>query len=418
MHIRLLILGSLGEFVPLIRQAKERGLYTVVCDGYPNGIGKQYADAAYTIDVGDTAAMAALCQEERITHILTSYSDYLFESMIRIAEAAGLPAYYAKERLPYYRNKQIMKDMLLSLNIATPKFCTLSKDFSSTALAGFTYPLVAKPLDKYGSRGVMVLNSLAELRANFDHICETSQTKAVLVDEYHTGYEFNMMTWVHQGTVHVLSIADREKSPIGAHEIPISSRNVYPSLYAATLYEPARSILQKVAEFTGQTEGALSMQFFWRPGEPISVCEVAGRFFGYEHELLSYVSELSTDTLLLDSVSDPAALSRSLLHHSPFFTTVSAVLYFHGKPGKTVQSMEALYDVATLEGVRDSWIFYKEGETIVKHGPNPYVARFYIAGETRAAVDALTRKIVSMASVRATDGEEVLYPTSVTKYIL
>ena len=51
----------------------------------------------------------------------------------------------------------------------------------------------------------------------------------ILVEEYNDGYEFNMMTWVRHGKVHVISIADREKTFVAKGEIPISTRNVYPS---------------------------------------------------------------------------------------------------------------------------------------------------------------------------------------------
>ena len=87
----------------------------------------------------------------------------------------------------------------------------------------------------------------------------------ILVEEYNDGYEFNMMTWVHKGKVHVISIADREKTDIGPGEIPISTRNVYPSCLYEQVVAPATDLLQCYADKTGQKEGALSMQFFWKP---------------------------------------------------------------------------------------------------------------------------------------------------------
>lgn len=62
----------------------------------------------------------------------------------------------------------------------------------------------------------------------------------------------------------------------------------------------ATDILQNYIRYTGQTEGALSMQFFWKPGRGIQVCEIAGRFFGYEHELTDMVYGFQTEELLLD----------------------------------------------------------------------------------------------------------------------
>ena len=55
---RLLVLGSMDEFVPLVSKAHERGIYVVVCDGYENGPAKQVADARYDVDIRDYDAVA------------------------------------------------------------------------------------------------------------------------------------------------------------------------------------------------------------------------------------------------------------------------------------------------------------------------------------------------------------------------
>ncbi len=102
---RLLILGSLREFVQLIQTAKSRGIYTIVCDGYPDSVGKKIADKSYDIDVGDTDRIVSICQLERVDGIITSFSDYLFECMVKIANKAGLKCYFSPEKLDYYRTE-------------------------------------------------------------------------------------------------------------------------------------------------------------------------------------------------------------------------------------------------------------------------------------------------------------------------
>ena len=273
MKQRLLILGSLREFVQLIQLAKSRRIYTIVCDGYPDSIGKQYADKAYDIDVGDTDRIVSICQLERVDGIITSFSDYLFECMVKIANKAGLKCYFSPEKLDFYRNKDVMKQMFYELSIPTAKYVRLPHDFTDNELFDLEFPVVVKPIDKYGSRGILVLYSIEEIRKYFSFICATSEIKEILVEEYNEGYEFNMMSWILDGKVHVISIADREKTPVCTNEIPISSRNVYPSRLINHVYDEAKGILQKIVNYTGQTSGVLSMQFFWSPGETISVCE-------------------------------------------------------------------------------------------------------------------------------------------------
>ena len=49
MKHRLLILGTLGEFEQLVQKAREKGYYTIVCDGYPDGPARKFADEAFQI---------------------------------------------------------------------------------------------------------------------------------------------------------------------------------------------------------------------------------------------------------------------------------------------------------------------------------------------------------------------------------
>ena len=61
---RLVVLGSMDEFVELVKTAQKRGIYVIVCDGYEDGPAKQVANKSYTIDVRDTDKIAAMCKEE------------------------------------------------------------------------------------------------------------------------------------------------------------------------------------------------------------------------------------------------------------------------------------------------------------------------------------------------------------------
>lgn len=416
MNHRLLILGSLREFVQLIEMARERGIYTIVCDGYADGEGKAAADKAYTVNPGEIEKIAEICRAEKVDAILTSFSDYLFECMVKIADKAGLPCYFRPEKLDYYRNKQKMKEMFQELGIASANHVCLKEDFTDQETSGLRFPVVSKPLDRYGSRGVYILNSPLEIRECFQKVKGYSQKPEILVEEYQDGFEFNMMTWVLEGRVYVLSLADREKTPVNQREIPISTRNVYPSCLMTEVYEDAREILQKVADYTGQKEGILSMQFFWNPGRGISVCEVAGRFLGYEHELIDYCSGLKVEELLLDYAYDKESLARLIKGHQPFFDDCCAVLYFHGKPGKKIADQKTARRLGELEQVEECWLFYREGEIIEEHGRNPYVARYYIRGKDRKDLDRLTEKIYREISITDEKGEEVIYRNEIPSY--
>lgn len=225
-----------------------------------------------------------------------------------------------------------------------------------------------------------------------------------------------MMTWVHKGKVHVISIADREKTDIGPGEIPISTRNVYPSCLYEQVVAPATDLLQCYADKTGQKEGALSMQFFWKPENGIQVCEIAARFFGYEHELTDMVYGFSIEDLLLNYLYDVPSLEQMLDQHDPRKPIChGAVLYFQGRLLQ-IRDLSVPKKLASHSAVEKPWIFYHEGESVIAHGPNPYVALYYISCPSRKELDQITGEFFTSMTIPSSDGKEVLYRNQMPDY--
>lgn len=83
------------------------------------------------------------------------------------------------------------------------------------------------------------------------------------------------------------------------------------------VYEKAKDVLKKFIDYTGQKWGPLCMQFFF--DTELYVCEIAGRFLAYEHEMISYVSGLNYEELLLDYLFDEEKVKKTLIKHSPYF---------------------------------------------------------------------------------------------------
>ena len=397
MKHKVLILGTLGEFTELVQKAKKRGYEVVVCDGYPDGIARKYADKDYTIPVTDIDSIAQMCREEKIDGIITSFSDLLLECMVKIAAKAGLPCYLKPEQLSWYRDKSACREVLDKLGLPTPGFRKVpvdllkqgSEEEIQKSVSGLQYPLISKPLDKYGSRGIFIIHDQGEIVTKALQTAEYTNCQEILIEEYNDGFEFNMMTWVSDGAVRVISIADREKTQVEEGMLPISTRNVYPSRFLSELEKNATDVLQRYIRHTGQMEGALSMQFFWKPDKGIQVCEIAGRFFGYEHELTDMVYGFNIEELLLAGVYQKEKISEMFAGHDVFHPVKhGAVLYFHGKLHKIADQTKA-YELAENEAVVKPWIFYETGDTVVEYGPNPYLALYYISAGSREKLDEI-----------------------------
>ena len=386
MKHRLLILGTLGEFVQLVQKSREKGYYTIVCDGYPDGPARKFADEAYQIPVTDTERIAELCREKEIDGIITSFSDLLLECMVKIADRAGLPCYLKPEQLPWYRDKSETRALLRKLELPTPGFRKIPtavledpdrKSRLKERLKGLRYPVVSKPLDKYGSRGIYISENLDELIEASQKTAEFSDMPEILVEEYNDGYEFNMMTWVLDGQVHVISIADREKTSVAKGEIPISTRNVYPSRLMAKVERPATELLQAYTDIV----------------------------YGFNME-----------ELLLASLYDRTKLQKMLTDHDIHKPhCCGAVIYFQGRL-LTIGDQSKAVLLGQKKEVEKPWIFYREGETVIEHGPNPYLALYYVKTENREEMDELTQEFYREMHILDPSGKEVAYQNQIPDY--
>lgn len=405
---RLVVLGSLGEFVSLVEHAKDRGIYTIVCDGYADGPAKKVADKAYNIDVRNPEAIAQMCKEEGVDGIIGSFSDLLFEQITKVADLAGLRWYAKPDKLDFYREKDKAKALMTKLGIRVPKNTQIASDFADSELDGFAFPLVIKPVNGYGSKGIYVVHSISEIRERFEMVSGRSsgQREMIQVEEYSHGREYNMMTWVVDGRVCPISIADREKNPQVGSALPTLNRLVYPAKAAVQIREEATAVLQKFADAVGQKEGALSMQFFYNE-HGVEVCEIAGRLFGYEHELVTHCCGLDIEKLLLDYVYDPDAVRETMLNHSIAFEKCCAGLYFVGIQDKVIADQTSARELAQDSHVIESVLFYNEGETIDNYGPKPYLARYYLTAESQEGIDAVTQHFFDNMHIAATDGSDV-----------
>lgn len=415
---RLLVLGTLDAFVLLVKKAKERGIYTIVCDGYANGAAREFADEDYVIPVTEIDEIAKLCKERDVDGIITSFSDLLTECMVKIADKAGIPCYLKPDQLKWYRDKAATRQLLEELGLPSPKHKKINKNSEITLemIQDLSFPMVTKPLDRYGSRGVFVAENLAKLNEYTKKAADFTGLNDILIEEYNSGYEFNMMTYVLDGKVQIISIADREKTQIGQGEIPISTRNVYPSCLRSKVWEDAKNLLQKYVDSTKQTEGPLSMQFFWNEEKGIQVCEIAARFFGYEHELVDMVFGFNMEDLLLNYLFDKEALKEMFeKHHFQEPKQHGAVLYFHGRL-LPIKDQSVAYELSNHEAVQRPWVFYSEGESVISHGRNPYVALYYITAPTREELDRISQHFFDTITIKSTDGQEVLYKNEIPKY--
>lgn len=330
---RILVLGSVEDFTALTKKLVERGAYTVVVDAAENGDAKRYATRSYNVDLNDSDKINDIIKCENIGKIITSFSDNLFELMVKYSHENKLPSYCPYETVMFLRDKIKMKQMFSELNIPHSKAQLINISSLKKNDIKLKYPFVLKPLDGWGSRGMFIINDFSELESHINESATYSITNpSVMIEEINDGHEINVQSWVRKGEIHYVNFGDRETSGRTRNKLQYLTRQKYPSFYYQRLKDIVKEYLTKVAAYVGITEGPLSIQLFYKDGE-ISVGEVAGRFFGMEQNLSILSNEIDRNELLVNMLFNPDANDEILKSFQAYNGRYSFGLFIKGKEG-------------------------------------------------------------------------------------
>lgn len=181
---KILLLGGSAQQVIAIETAKRLGYYTVLCDYLPDNPGQYHADKFYQVSTTDMEAILSVAKENNIDGILAYASDPAAPTAAYVAEKLNLPTnpYVAVNTLC---NKDIMRGFLKENGFSVP----LSKGFTSAEDAlndysDFQYPIIVKPVDSSGSKGVTVLYNGDGLPDALNFAFSFSRGRRIIIEEF------------------------------------------------------------------------------------------------------------------------------------------------------------------------------------------------------------------------------------------
>ena len=168
-------------------RAKEMGIRTVVANFYKteDSPSKQVADVAIDIDISDTDAMLKLIEEYHIDGIFVGWTDSHLPFYANICEKAGLPCCGTTEQFDILSNdKRRFKEECLKYGVPTPEIYKIDIDFKREDLDKIVYPVMVKPADGSGGRGIKKCNNEEELIEHYKELYDSSSSKKIVCKRY------------------------------------------------------------------------------------------------------------------------------------------------------------------------------------------------------------------------------------------
>lgn len=180
-----MLLGGIRYLLPVIKAAHEQGYYVITADYFPGNIAHKYSDEYVNVSIVDKEAVLKVARERKIDGILSFGVDPGVVAASYVQEQMRLPSFGPFESVDILQNKDKFRTFLTDNGFNTPK----SKGFSSldealSDLDWYEYPVIVKPTDSAGSKGVTRVDNVEKLKPALESAFEHSIKGKIIVEEF------------------------------------------------------------------------------------------------------------------------------------------------------------------------------------------------------------------------------------------
>lgn len=205
---KLLILGTSTGTREIINYAREKGVYTIVTDDRSPEVSmaKMWADEYWMINTSETETLAQKCKENGVSGVICGLSEFNIEMMIRLTDALGLPCYTTEASWHYSKDKDDFKKVCRELGVPVAKDFFVSKALTEEEVNAVEYPVVVKPVDQNGNRGISYCHSSEELIEAYRYALSCSKSDKVIIEKMLNGKEWYSYYAMADGEVRLIAL--------------------------------------------------------------------------------------------------------------------------------------------------------------------------------------------------------------------
>lgn len=372
--------GPLQESI--INRAKLMGLYTVGVDPVANATCRDAVDAFEVVGGQDYEGTCAVVEKYGIDAIVTAATDKPLVMMARIAEKYGFP-FYSVETAQWSTDKFQMKQRFVEGGVPCAKG-RLVKSVEETA--DMVYPVIVKPRDNSGSRGVKLCRSKEELAASMSEAFEVSKLDTVLVEEYIEGPEYSIEGLHYDGKAEVIQFTEKKTTEF-PYNVELGHKQ--PANLTDEQKDSIREIVSKIGKAL-KFENCPSHTELKINERGIFVIETSPRLGG--DYITSTLVPLSTGINMEDQMLR-IALGEKVDTVSGRFEKASGVCFLNLPCGKVQFIDPAISEVACWPSVKEFSTSLKVGDEIypISSSLNRY-GQFIVQAKNRKEVDLIIGK--------------------------
>ena len=274
-EMNLAIIGASYLQLPLIEKAKQLGYTTHVFAWKVDDVGEKAADFFYPISILEHDQIAEKCREIGICGICSIASDLGAFTVNYVADKLGLPG-NSMECTYKSTNKHFMRKAFEENDDPSPKSILVDEqtDLSSVKMV---FPVIVKPTDRSGSRGITKLDSPEHLASAVQSAISESFEKKALIEEFAEGREYSVEGISYKGQHHILAVT--LKYTTGAPHY-IETGHLEPAPISAEMFSRITVVVTHALNSLKITDSASHTELKIDDQDNIYIIEVGGRMGG------------------------------------------------------------------------------------------------------------------------------------------
>lgn len=182
---KLLLLGGLRYLVPVIKAAQKMGHHVITCDYIPDNIAHKYSDEYHNVSIIDKEAVLELAKSLKIDGIMSFAVDPGVTTAAYVNEKMNLSNAAPYNSVKILQNKGLFRKFLEENNFNVPR--SRSYHVINEAIQdidNFELPVMVKPVDSAGSKGVTKVTHKKDLKHALNHAMNFSKSRTIIIEDY------------------------------------------------------------------------------------------------------------------------------------------------------------------------------------------------------------------------------------------
>ncbi len=209
---KLLLLGGSRYLLPVIETAKKLDIYTITCDYLPDNIAHKYSDEYCNVSIINKEAILKLAIDYEIDGVMSFACDPGVVTAAYVAEKMGLPFQGSYEATSILQDKGLFRSFLSENHFNVPhakRYTDITAPLEDVDF--FTWPVIVKPVDSAGSKGVTKVDDVKDLAEAIRIAVEGSHNGAYIIEDFLTfeGYHSSADAFTVEGSLTFITYSDQ-----------------------------------------------------------------------------------------------------------------------------------------------------------------------------------------------------------------